>query len=386
MRSATFRNPTIVREEVGAGGAKVPGEFTPRVAECATPVGARPRIWQAFHHAVLAASADESSRLRSWLSVAPVRSLVGVCPPCSSAAEGGRDLVAVITAGSPQLTLTAIGTGDAFSRRYGTTCSMLRLSGQRQWLIDCGRQAPEQLASAGIGWHEIDGQLITHVHGDHVFGLEEFALVRYYQGGGSVAAIREGGERPRLIAHDAVLAELWEVMAPTLRYRTGSDGQPAVGQLSDYFEVRGPRAEQPAAMGPWPRAQSFRVDEVDIVARETQHVTGKPSTSFEIAIPDGSGRAAWWSGDSTVNANLLAELAPRLTVFFHDCTFTRSLGQVHGAFADLAALPEQIRRRMVLMHHADDVADFRSRAEAAGFRLCMPGDVFDLISGQRLTG
>ncbi len=292
----------------------------------------------------------------------------------------------VALAAGPRLRLQALGTGEAFSRRYGTTCSLLELSGGRRWLIDCGRQAPEQLHGAGIGWHQLDGQLVTHVHGDHVFGLEEFALVRYYQRQGGVAAIREGGPKARLVAHSAVLDELWEVLAPSLRYLAGKKGEAREGRLSDYFEVQAPTVRQPRGAGPWPHAEVFQLDEISLLARETQHVVGKPSTSFEISIPDGSGRIAWWSGDSVVNPGLLATLSPRTTVFFHDCTFTESLGQVHGAFADIARLPERIRRQVVLMHHSDDMEKFRPRAEELGFRLWMPGDVFDLVTGQRLTG
>src|ERR1044071_9742202 len=76
--------------------------------------------------------------------------------------------------------LSVLGSGAAFSRRYGTTCSVVTMPSGDAWLIDCGRQAPEQLAGAGLGWHDISGQLVTHVHGEHVYGLEEFAFVRYY--------------------------------------------------------------------------------------------------------------------------------------------------------------------------------------------------------------
>ena len=71
------------------------------------------------------------------------------------------------------MTLRLFGAGGAFSRRYGTTCSMVTLRSGQRWLIDCGRQAPDQLHSAGFAWHDITGQIVTHVHGDHVYGLEE---------------------------------------------------------------------------------------------------------------------------------------------------------------------------------------------------------------------
>jgi ribonuclease BN (tRNA processing enzyme) len=79
------------------------------------------------------------------------------------------------------MTLRFLGTGGAFSRQYGTTCSLMTARSGERWLIDCGRQAPDQLWDAGLDWHDIDGQIVTHVHGDHIFGLEDFAFQRYYQ-------------------------------------------------------------------------------------------------------------------------------------------------------------------------------------------------------------
>jgi ribonuclease BN (tRNA processing enzyme) len=252
------------------------------------------------------------------------------------------------------------------------------------WLIDCGRQAPEQLAGAELGWHRIKGQLVTHVHGDHVYGLEEFAFVRYYVKGDEVASVMKGGPRPRLVAHSAVLAELWEVLGPSLRYRSDESGQPVAGRLGDYFDVLGPLRVEAPRHAAWNHAEAFHSDDLSLVARETRHVHGKPSTSFELALPGENGRCAWWSGDSVVDPELLARLLPRTTVFFHDCTFTEFPGQVHGLFSDFEKLDAELRQKVVLMHHEDDIERYRARAEALGFRLAMPGDIFNLYDGTRL--
>jgi ribonuclease BN (tRNA processing enzyme) len=281
--------------------------------------------------------------------------------------------------------LRVLGSGAAFSRRYGTTCSVLSLPSGGCWLIDCGRQAPEQLAGAGLGWHRVTGQLVTHVHGDHVYGLEEFAFVRYYTRGEPLEAVMKGGPRPRLVAHSAVLSELWEVLGPSLRYRSDEHGKPVPGRLEDYFEVLAPtRVEPPRGAAAWNHGEAFRSDDLQLFARETRHVHGKPCTSFEFALPGANGRCAWWSGDSVVDADLLERLLPRTTIFFHDCTFTEFPGQVHGLFSDFEKLGADLRRKIVLMHHEDGIERYRGRAEALGFRLAMPGDVFNLHDGVRL--
>jgi ribonuclease BN (tRNA processing enzyme) len=290
--------------------------------------------------------------------------------------------------GGPSMTLHVLGSGAAFSRRYGTTCSVLCLPSGERWLIDCGRQAPEQLAHAGLRWHDVAGQLVTHVHGDHVFGLEEFAFVRYYTSGASsgprVPAVMKGGPRPRLAAHSAVLSELWEVLGPSLRYRSNASGEPVTGTLGDYFDVLEPDAIEAPARASWNHSETFRTGDLSLVVRETRHVYGKPSTSIEFALPGPGSRLAWWSGDSVVDAELLERLAPHTSIFFHDCTFADFPGQVHGLFSDFEKLDPGLRQKIVLMHHDDGIEQHRERAEALGFRLAMPGDVYDLCSGCRI--
>jgi ribonuclease BN (tRNA processing enzyme) len=286
--------------------------------------------------------------------------------------------------GGPFMKLRVLGSGAAFSRRYGTTCSILTLPNGDAWLIDCGRQAPEQLAGHGLGWHGVTGQLVTHVHGDHVYGLEEFAFVRYYTRGDSLEGVMKGGPRPRLLAHSAVLSELWEVLAPSLRYRSDEHGTPVPGRLDDYFDVLSPTWVEPPRGAAWNHAEAFRSDDLQVIVRETRHVHGKPSTCFEFALPGANGRCAWWSGDCVVDVDLLQRLLPRTTIFFHDCTFTEFPGQVHGLFSDFEKLGPELRRKIVLMHHEDDIELYRARAEALGFRLAMPGDEFNLYDGVRV--
>ena len=285
------------------------------------------------------------------------------------------------------LTLHLLGAGGAFSRRYGTTCSMLVLPDGKRWLIDCGRQAPDQLHAAGFHWHDLEGQIITHVHGDHVFGLEDFAFVRFFESHGDARPTREGGASPKLIAHHAVLGEIWETLAPSLRYMRAGDGSLTGGTLATYFEVLAPVAAEPPRHGPWRHSEAFAAGQLRVVARETEHVPGKPACSLEIAATGdpGDDRIAFWSGDSVVDVARLEAIEPRTTVYFHDCTFIDYPGQVHGYFDLLESLSEPVRRKLVIMHHEDNIEENRARVERAGLRVALPGHVYDLGSGQRIA-
>jgi hypothetical protein len=295
-------------------------------------------------------------------------------------------------------TLRFLGTGGAFSRRYGTTCSLVTLPSGERWLIDCGRQAPDQLWDAGLDWHAIAGQIITHVHGDHIFGLEDFAFQRYYQAGGGAGAgkagqagqagvvpsIMAGGPKPKFVAHNAVRTEVWEALAASLRYLC-VDGDPRAGTLESYFDVVEPSASEPPLTNPWHHSETFNCGDIELVARESEHVPGKPSCSLEFHVGHDPQTIAWWSGDCTADLEFLISIEARTTIYFHDCTFTDYPGQVHGAFRLLRELPERVRHKMVLMHHEDDIETHRAQVEALGFRIGLPGQTYDLVSGQRVT-
>jgi hypothetical protein len=176
---------------------------------------------------------------------------------------------------------------------------------------------------------------------------------------------------------------VWESLAASLRYlKIGND--PRAGTLESYFEVLEPSAWDEPAGNVWRHSETFTCDGFEVVARESEHVPGKPSCSLEIKIGRGD-EIAWWSGDCTVDAKFLISIEPRTSIYFHDCTFTDYPGQVHGAFSLLEKLPEQVRRKMVLMHHEDDIETHRAQVERLGFRIGLPGQVYDLVSGRLLS-
>lgn len=74
--------------------------------------------------------------------------------------------------------LTILGSGSALptSRRYSTAQALNVL--ERFFLIDCGEGAQLQLRNAKFKFGKINHIFISHLHGDHVFGL--FGLLSTY--------------------------------------------------------------------------------------------------------------------------------------------------------------------------------------------------------------
>ena len=74
--------------------------------------------------------------------------------------------------------VTVLGTGAAFSLLNGNVSYLLEEDGRRL-LLDAGRPIPEMLKENNIDIKTIDDIYISHLHSDHIGGLEFIALSRY---------------------------------------------------------------------------------------------------------------------------------------------------------------------------------------------------------------
>lgn len=77
--------------------------------------------------------------------------------------------------------LTFLGTSAGTpTPKRGVSALALHLPGQQPeiWLFDCGEGTQRQLLHAGINPHKVRRIFITHLHGDHIFGLPGFVTTR----------------------------------------------------------------------------------------------------------------------------------------------------------------------------------------------------------------
>ena len=245
------------------------------------------------------------------------------------------------------LTIRVVGVGDAFTARYHNACLLLE-SASTRLLVD----APPALARAladlsksdparpAVGLDEIDHVLITHLHGDHMGGLEQLLFWRRFV----------TQKKARLYAIPEVLAGLWET-----RLRGGMDtlmdtpGGPTRSMtLEDYADVH-PLGAGESAIG-----------DLAVAWRPTIHHI--PTSAIRVRA--GSSTFGY-SADTAFDPTLIAWLE-RADLFFHET----NLG-VHTPLASLAALPVETRKRMRLIHYPDfhDVAGSPIRCAMEGERV-----------------
>lgn len=85
-----------------------------------------------------------------------------------------------------------LGTGAGMpSKTRNTTALALKLLEEcgTIWLFDCGEATQHQILHTTIKPRKIDKIFITHLHGDHIFGLPGFLSSRSFQGGDEALTI-----------------------------------------------------------------------------------------------------------------------------------------------------------------------------------------------------
>lgn len=88
--------------------------------------------------------------------------------------------------------ITFLGTGAGVpSRSRNVTSIMLKLldESNEMWMFDCGEATQHQIMKTTLKPRKVTKIFITHLHGDHIFGLPGFLSSRSHQGGESAVTI-----------------------------------------------------------------------------------------------------------------------------------------------------------------------------------------------------
>ena len=141
--------------------------------------------------------------------------------------------------------ITCLGCGNAFTKKSFNQTYMLEENGRRL-LIDFGRTTPEALDAAGVDVKSITDVYVSHLHGDHIGGLEDLAFKRY-DWNKRPRVYKDGNYAPRLIGDEVLLQDLWD-----RSLRGGLESMEGfVASLDTFFEPVPVRPNMPIEWAGW---------------------------------------------------------------------------------------------------------------------------------------
>lgn len=229
-----------------------------------------------------------------------------------------------------------LGVGDSFSEHHHPTSLLLRAEGMCL-AIDCPdmyravlgsavrgavRGAGPQSGVSSLTVDDVDHVLLTHVHGDHMNGLEGLAFYKHFV------------QRKRVVLATSpdVRRVLWNERLAVSMGQLWNGTELVRKSFEDYFEYVPLDWDLPTSLGP------FRIH----TRRTLHHV---PTSALLIEV---GGKLLGYSCDTAFDPDLIEFLSPA-DLIIHETNH----GPAHTPYAALAALPEELRRRMRLIHYPD---------------------------------
>ncbi len=255
-----------------------------------------------------------------------------------------------------------IGVGSAFTTPdYFQSNLMIIAPNGKKMLVDCGTDIRYSLSEAmPFSYAEIAAQIdavyISHLHSDHIGGMEWLAFQTYFN---------PDQKRPKLFVEGNVMKELWSF---SLKGGLGCIEGKCM-HLTDYFDCR-----------PQEGGGSFHWEGIRFSLIRMPHViTGyRDFHSYGLLMENAgnNGPMAFFTTDTQFQPRRIEEIAQRVALIFHDCETNAFKSIVHAHYDDLCTLPEHVRQKMWLYHYQPEPqVDPRKQ----GFRgFVKKGQVFEL--------
>lgn len=232
--------------------------------------------------------------------------------------------------------ITFIGTGSAFTMRNYQTNALIERNGKKL-LIDAGGDLRFALEDVGLSYLDIDAVYITHLHGDHIGGVEYLAFCNFFD--------PTAKNKIKLFSNYSLVQDMWN---NTLRGGLASI-QSKQMTLEDYFDVN-----------PVFPNGSFEWEGVKFEIVQSVHIMNKytivPTYGLMITDPD-TNMKIYYTGDTQFNPNQIIDFYKQADFILQDCETYAFKSGVHANFLDLITLDEDIVKKMALMHYMDNIAE-----------------------------
>jgi len=259
--------------------------------------------------------------------------------------------------------LTFLGVGAAMAPTSMWQSNMVLEKNGRKLLIDAGGDVRHSLKDAFPSIHpgnistEIDAIYISHLHADHIGGLEGIALCSYFT---------PPRRKPVLFCDADLMDELWETsLKGGLETIEGK-----VADLTDFFDCRPVKANGEFE---WEGVLFYPVQTLHVMSgRKFQHSYGLTFADYQ-----GEGGRVFLTTDTQFCPRQLPKFYEQADIIFHDCETSKFPSNVHAHFNDLKTLDAAHKAKMWLYHYNSPTPE--QDAVAEGFRgFVVKGQSFEL--------
>ncbi|MFD1926631.1 ribonuclease Z [Sporosarcina siberiensis] len=285
--------------------------------------------------------------------------------------------------------LQFLGTGAGMPSKMRNTSSVaLNLSAENEgyWLFDCGEATQHQILHTSLKPRKIMKIFITHLHGDHIFGLPGLIGSRSFLGGeeqldvfgpkgikewlATTLRITNTHLNYELIVHEIeegtvfeddkfkVTSKFLQHVIPCLGFRIEQKSLPGkllVDKIKELGVPKGPMLKQ------LKNGEDVYLEDGSLVL--SKDVTGEPQKGFTIAI----------LGDTSA-CMASVELAKDVDILVHEATFDSETGNLakeygHSTITDAAEIAKEAGARSLIANHISarfmpsDVAQLKRQGE-----------------------
>ncbi len=237
--------------------------------------------------------------------------------------------------------ITFLGVGSAFSKLYGTSAALVE-SGSVKLLLDCGQPIPAVLDEKMCGFKNVTHIFISHLHADHIAGLEQVAIMMrmVYK------------KKIKILSTASILERLWNCsLRGGLEFLEATPNDAQAQTLEDYFTPMPIDKHQWVAISPEESPLLLKL-------HTNNHVLNLETYGIELA--NGSlekEKRFLYSGDVRFTPEYIRYGFENCSLIFHDCQLfdsgeNNSLG-VHASYNQLLSLPPEIRHKIWIYHYGD---------------------------------